>query len=117
MKKIFHVLILCLLFLTGTGCSWFQKKTATDATPNNSSSANIKATRPMTGQNSFGLSVCEEVPKSLVAETINKEIVETEDWSGSTDTGCKYYINKEKLQYVLVNVTYLSAEKQKKGRK
>ena len=105
-----------MLFMTGFSCTLFKKtNNAEDTSNNNSNIDSTKSKRPMTGQDSFGLAVCDEVSKSLVSEAIAKEIVETEDWSSSTDTGCKYYTNKEKLQYVLINVTYLSAENQKKG--
>lgn len=69
--------------------------------------------RKMDGQDSFGLSVCEEVPKSLVTEAIGKQIEETE--SKSSGSGCTYYTNKAKLEHILIQVSNLSAENQKKG--
>jgi len=55
------------------------------------------------------------VPKATVSEVIGKTIVETEDVSTQTDTGCTYYINKADSEYVLVKVVYMSGENQKKG--
>jgi hypothetical protein len=74
-----------------------------------------KANKPMEGQDSFGLAVCDEVPKSLVEKTIGKTVEETEDKSSNTSTGCTYYTNKAKLEHILIQVSYLSAENQKKG--
>jgi hypothetical protein len=71
--------------------------------------------RPMMGQDSFGLDVCNEVPKALVEGIMGRPVKETEDRSGSSDTSCLYYTNKEKLEYVLVQVSYLSTENQKIG--
>jgi hypothetical protein len=73
--------------------------------------------RPMMGQDSFGLSVCTEVPKELVAKTLGKPVPEIFDFSTATDTGCKYYTNRKKQEYALVSVVYLNAENQKKGQK
>jgi hypothetical protein len=76
-----------------------------------------QAKRPMMGQNSFGLSVCTEVPKELVARIIGKQVVDITDFSTAKDTGCKYYTNRKKEEYALVSVVYLNAETQKKGQK
>jgi len=74
-----------------------------------------ESSRPMDGQESFGLSVCEEVPKNIIEEVIKKTVEETEDHSSNTGTGCKYYTNKAQYEHILVQVSYLSAETQKKG--
>jgi len=71
--------------------------------------------RPMMGQDSFGLSVCSEVPKELIARIIGKQVTDIIDFSTSKDTGCKYYTNRKNEEYILVSVVYLNAEKQKKG--
>ena len=71
--------------------------------------------RPMTGQESFGLAVCREVPRELVAGIIGKTVEATADFSGSKETGCRYYTNKVKGQHLLIQVTYMNAERQKKG--
>lgn len=71
--------------------------------------------REMMGQNSFGLAVCEEVSKDIVSQAIGKPIEETEDYSTGSETGCKYYTNKAKLENALIVVGYLSVENQKKG--
>ena len=76
-----------------------------------------RAKRPMMGQDSFGLSVCTEVPKELVARIIGKQVTDITDFSTAKDTGCKYYTNRKKEEYALVSVVYLNAEKQKKGQK
>jgi hypothetical protein len=73
--------------------------------------------RPMMGQDSFGLSVCTEVPKELVARTIGKQVTDTADFSTAKDTGCKYYTNRKKEEYALVSVAFMNTEKQKKGQK
>jgi len=114
-KICYLISVIIILGFTGASCSWFNNNANDSASKTTTENTQGKETRPMMGQDSFGLAVCEEVPKTLVSESIGKDIVETEDWSGSTDTGCKYYTNKEKQQYMLVNVTYLSAENQKKG--
>jgi hypothetical protein len=74
-----------------------------------------KAKRPMTGQDSFGLSVCDEVPKSLVERILGKTVEVTEDVAGDSGDGCNYFTDKVKDQTVLVQVSYLSVETQKKG--
>ena len=74
-----------------------------------------RAKRPMMGQDSFGLSVCTEVPNELVARIIGKQVTDITDFSTAKDTGCKYYTNRKKEEYALVSVVYLNAEKQKKG--
>lgn len=71
--------------------------------------------REMMGQNSFGLSVCQEVKKELVSSIVGKPVEETEDYSGSTETGCKYYTNKANIENIIINVAYMKAENQKKG--
>jgi hypothetical protein len=76
---------------------------------------NTKANRPMMGQESFGLAVCDEVPKSVVEASIGKPIEEVEDKSVQDSTGCTYYTNKDKTEHILIQVSYLSAENQKKG--
>lgn len=76
-----------------------------------------RAKRPMMGQDSFGLSVCTEVPKELVARIIGKQVTDITDFSTAKDTGCKYYTNRKKEEYALVSVVYLNAEKQKNGQK
>jgi hypothetical protein len=76
-----------------------------------------RAKRPMMGQDSFGLSVCTEVPKELVARIISKRITDITDFSTAKNTGCKYYTNRGKEEYAIIAVVYLNAEKQKKGQK
>lgn len=74
-----------------------------------------KAKRPMMGQDSFGVSVCDEVPKSLVEKVLGQTVETTEDNSIAASTGCTYFTNKEKDQAVLVQVSYLSVDTQKRG--
>ena len=85
------------------------------ATPRTAEAARTK--RPMMGQYSFGLSVCTEMPKELVARTIGKPVTDLADFSRAKDTGCKYYTNRKKEEYALVSVVYMNAENQKKGQK
>jgi hypothetical protein len=76
---------------------------------------NTKSSRPMMGQESFGIAVCDEVPKSVVEKAIGKTVESTEDKSSNDTTGCTYYTNKAKLEHILIQVSFLSAESQKKG--
>lgn len=110
MKKIILFLSAILLL---AGCK--QQPDANQQTGQNSETKSYKVNRPMDGQESFGLAVCEEVDKSLVEQVIGKPIEETEDKSGSDGPSCAYYTNKAKLEHILIKVTYLSVENQKKG--
>lgn len=83
--------------------------------PRRTDSTTTQSTRPMEGQYSFGLSVCEEVPEEMVANIIDQSIQETESLSTSTDTSCKYFTDIDKNEFVLIQVSYLPAENQKKG--
>lgn len=76
-----------------------------------------RAKRPMMGQDSFGLSVCTEVPKELVDRIISKRITDITDFSTAENTGCKYYTNRKKEEYIIISVVYMNAENQKKGQK
>jgi hypothetical protein len=71
--------------------------------------------RPMMGQQSFGLSVCSEAPKEMVARAIAKPVTELVDFSTAKNTGCKYYTNRKKEEYALISVAYMDAAMQKKG--
>lgn len=71
--------------------------------------------RPMMGQESFGVDVCNDAPSEWVAAAINKEIFGTRDYSTSTNTGCEYYLDAEKKNFVAIVVNYLEFENQKKG--
>jgi hypothetical protein len=71
--------------------------------------------RQMMGQQSFGLSVCTEVPKVIVARAIGKPVTDLVDFSTSKNTGCKYYTNRKKEEYALITVVYMNAATQKKG--
>jgi hypothetical protein len=73
--------------------------------------------RPMMGQDSFGLSVCTEVSKELVARIIGKQVTDTADFSTAKDTGCKYYTNRKKEEYALISAVFMNTENQKKGQK
>jgi hypothetical protein len=73
-----------------------------------------QVTRPMMGQESFGLAVCEEVPQALVEKIVGKPIVEVKDHSNNDTIGCEYVMNKETLENVVVVVAYMDAENQKK---
>lgn len=71
--------------------------------------------RSMIGQYSFGVSVCDEVSKDLVKNIINKPIEEVEARSTQNDISCSYYTAKSKLEHILIQVNFLSADDQKKG--
>ncbi len=71
--------------------------------------------RPMDGPDSFALNVCEEVPQKIIENIIGKVIEKTESFSTNVDTNCKYFTNTDKYEHVLIQVSYLSVENQKKG--
>ncbi len=87
-----------------------QTKVPTDVLTKGTS----QATRPMMGQESFGLAVCEEVSQALVEKIVGKPIVEVKDHSDNDTTGCEYVTNKDTLENVVIVVAYLDAENQKK---
>jgi len=68
-----------------------------------------------TGQESFGLDVCNELTKEWIGEKTGLIIGETKDFSNNSGTGCEYYPSDNPEQYVTVVVSYLEAENQKKG--
>ena len=88
--------------------------TQTIAPTDSVTKGSVQATRPMMGQESFGLAVCEEVPQALVEKIIGKPIVEIKDHSDNDTTGCEYVTNKDTLENVVIVVAYLDAENQKK---
>ncbi|HXK52542.1 hypothetical protein H6802_00240 [Candidatus Nomurabacteria bacterium] len=122
MKKI--ILVGAVLVAVSFGLIVLSK---TSQTPKNNTSVTIEeqqlgsqkyvAKRPMDGQDSFGLSVCEEVPSELVSDIIGIPIQEVSDSSTSTGTGCTYFTNKARYEHILVQVSYLSADTQKEGHK
>jgi len=113
MKNI--IIVIAAVVLIGAGIWLLAKPSPGEVSPENSLDSEKNSSRPMEGQDSFGLDVCSEVPSSLVSGTIGKTIVETENPSTSSGTGCMYFTNKEKNEHILVQVSYLSAENQKKG--
>jgi hypothetical protein len=117
MNKIIPFVLISALVVIATGFilrNSIQKTNHPEITKNVTTNSTT-AKRPMVGQESFGLSVCEEVPKNIIESVIGKIVNETEDKSSSTGTGCSYYTNKAKLEHVLVQVSYLSVDNQKKG--
>ncbi|KKP69653.1 hypothetical protein A2X44_03805 [candidate division CPR3 bacterium GWF2_35_18] len=80
---------------------------------NNNSNTNSNGDFIKTGQYSFGLDVCNEFTKEMAGVAIDKTIVKTEDYSNSMSVGCNYYTDK--VDFVVVDVGYGQAEKQKKG--
>lgn len=121
MKKLLTFLFLVLVTLTLSGCG--NKSTSVTQNPpvggeQSDQSTEVKVPgkkRDMMGQYSFGLAVCEEVKKDLVASVIGKPITETEDYSNNSETGCKYYTNKANFENIIINVSFTAAENQKKG--
>jgi len=91
-----------------------SSNTQTTAPTDTVTKGSVQATRPMMGQESFGLAVCEEVPQTLVEKIIGKPIVEVKDHSDNDTTGCTYYTNKDTMENVVVVVAYLDPENQKK---
>lgn len=118
MNKLIPFVLIAVVAVAGIGYALRSNKQKTAPPSTNQTTnqtTNTKAKRPMTGQDSFGLSVCDEVPKSAIEGIIGKPIEETEDQSSNSSTGCTYYTNKAKLEHILVQVSFLSAENQKKG--
>jgi hypothetical protein len=66
-----------------------------------------------TGQNSFGLAVCDEMTKDEVATAIGKPILKTEDYSNSGSTGCEYLVTD--TSFVIIDVGFGDMANQKKG--
>ena len=120
MKKVYLAILIGIVAVAGIVFILRPNETKVNNPQSNQNinkNNNSEAKRPMEGQDSFGLAVCDEVPKSVVEGVIGKTIEETEDKSSSTSTGCTYYTNKAKLEHVLIQVSYLSSENQKKGQK
>jgi hypothetical protein len=113
MKNI--IIVIAAVVLVGAGIWFFAKPSPEEVSPENSLGSEENSSRPMEGQDSFGLDVCSEVPSSLVSGVIGKAIVETENPSTSSGTGCMYFTNKDRYEHILIQVSYLSAENQKKG--
>jgi len=66
-----------------------------------------------TGQNSFGLAVCDEMTKAEVGDIIGKPIVKTEDYSLSGNSGCEYFV--ENTTFVIIDVEYSDMATHKKS--
>ena len=66
-----------------------------------------------TGQNSFGLAVCDEMKKDEVGDIIGKPIVKTEDYSNGGSTGCEYFVAN--TTFVIIDVGYGDMADQKKA--
>lgn len=66
-----------------------------------------------TGQYSFGLAVCEEMSVDEVEKAIGKTILQTEDYSNNTSTGCEYFVTD--TDFVIIDVGYSDMEVQKTG--
>lgn len=71
--------------------------------------------RPMEGPDSFALDVCEEVSQAMVEDILGKPVEKIESSSTSVDTNCKYFINTDKYEHILIQISYLSVENQKSG--
>ncbi len=81
--------------------------------PNSEIKTKIKATRPMIGENSFGLSVCDEVSKETVSSIIAQPIVEIKDNSNSQTTSCTYILDKQTMENIVISVAFMDANSQK----
>lgn len=114
MNKLTSLLLLVVTSLIFSGCGPTQTSQPTTQTPTDTTEKTA-SNRPMDGQESFGLDVCNEVPQSLVTDVIGNTIEETEDKSGSDGLSCTYYVNKADNLYILIKVVYLSPENQRKG--
>jgi len=104
------VLGFVVLIAVAVGVIAMQKKT-----PVAIQVATNKTIRPMLGEESFGLSVCDEVPKALVEEIARMPIVKTVDKSDGFGTSCSYLTNVEKNEFVIVEVGFKEAENQRIG--
>lgn len=123
---VFSFIIISSIILSGctaktgsnspTGSSGDEPSSSTDGiTEKKPGDGEPRPERPKTGQDSFGVDVCGELTKEIVGQTIGKTILSIRDFSGSTSTGCEYYTDEQKNEFVTVVVSYLSAENQKKG--
>jgi hypothetical protein len=65
-----------------------------------------------TGQNSFGLAVCDEMTKDQVSAAIGKPVLKTEDYSNNGSTGCKYYVTD--TDFVIIDVGFSDMANKKK---
>jgi len=61
----------------------------------------------------FGQPLCEQIPSSVVAEAIDKEITNTTTNSSSTSNVCQYYIDD--TNFVTLRLNTLNYENQKSG--
>jgi hypothetical protein len=66
-----------------------------------------------TGQNSFGLAVCDEMTIDEVASAINKPVLNIQDYSNSASTGCEYFVSD--TGFVVIDVGYGDMANQKLG--
>jgi hypothetical protein len=86
-----------------------ETRTGKEQTENKSSNNDFIRT----GQNSFGLEVCNEMTKEKVGEVIGKTIVNIKDYSNGGSTGCEYFITD--TSFVIIDVGYGDMAKQKQG--
>jgi len=68
-----------------------------------------------TGENSFGVAVCDEMTKDKVAAIINKPVIKTQDYSNTASTGCEYFISA--TGFVIIDVGFTDFADQKLGLK
>ena len=104
--------IILAIVLLAAGLYYFTANKETE-NQNQNSKTSDSSDFQRTGQNSFGLDVCNEITKDSVAIYIDKPITESKDYSLGTSTGCQYYTDSN--NFVVVDVGISSPENQRKG--
>jgi hypothetical protein len=102
MKKFISYIITGVLVIGGVSAYLLTRKPDT-ANTNNKSVITLD----------FGRPLCEQIPSSVVAEAIGKEITNTLTNSSSTSNVCQYYIDA--TNFVTLRLNNLSYENQKSG--
>lgn len=65
------------------------------------------------GQDSFGLDVCTEMSREVVARTINQTVISIEDYTSKTLNQCKYYLDNERSKIIVIEAGYSAIAEQK----
>lgn len=102
-----------VLVLGGGAYFYTQNKSGDDATDSGNNDTAQEGDFIRTGQDSFGLDVCNEMTKEEVGAAVNKSITKTRDYSNGMSTGCEYYIGES--HFVIVDVGYSDMATQRKG--
>ena len=102
-----------VLVLGGGAYLYTQNKSGDEATGNSNNDTVQEGDFIRTGQDSFGLDVCNEMTKEEVGAAVNKAVTKTRDYSVGMSSGCEYYIGES--HFVIVDVGYSDMVTQRKG--